>query len=47
MATIPDAVDELGFARTWATERAFKASLGIDEGQLLLVMDLAVVPQGE
>ncbi len=47
IATVPDAVDELGFARTWATERASKASLGIDEGQILLVMDLAVVPQGE
>ncbi len=43
IATVPDLVDELGFARTWATERAFKASLGIDEGNLQLVMDLALV----
>lgn len=47
MATVPDVVDELGFARTWATERAFKVSLGIDEGKLQLVMDLAVAAQSE
>lgn len=42
VATVPDAVDELGFARTWATERALGASLRLDDGQPQLLVDVAL-----
>jgi hypothetical protein len=42
VATVPEAVDELGFARTWASERAFKSSLRLDDGQPQLLFDLAL-----
>jgi hypothetical protein len=42
VATVPEVVDELGFARTWATERALKTSLRLDDGQPQLLFDLAL-----
>jgi hypothetical protein len=43
-ASVPEAVDELGFARTWATERSFKAALRLDDGQPHLLMEVAMRP---
>ncbi|MEX1363847.1 MAG: hypothetical protein AB1Z98_12015 [Nannocystaceae bacterium] len=40
-AVVPELVDELAFARTWATERAFKASLHLDDGQPHLTLEVA------
>ncbi len=45
VAVVPELVDELGFARTWATERAFKTSMTLDDGAVQIVMDLAETPQ--
>jgi hypothetical protein len=42
VASVPEAVDELGFARTWATERSFKAALSLDEGQPHLLFEVAL-----
>lgn len=42
VASVPEAVDELGFARTWATERAFRAALHVDDGQPHLLMEVAL-----
>lgn len=42
VASVPDAVDELGFARTWATERALKASLRLDDGQPHALVEVAL-----
>lgn len=44
VAAVPDAVDELGFARTWATERTLKGALLLDDGQPQLLLDVALHP---
>jgi len=44
VASVPDAVDELGFARTWATERSFKAALHLDDGQPRVLLEVALHP---
>lgn len=44
VASVPEAVDELGFARTWATERAFTAALHVDDGQPHLLLEVALRP---
>jgi hypothetical protein len=43
-ATVPEAVDDLGFARTWATDRHFKMALHLDDGQPHLLMEVALRP---
>lgn len=40
VASVPELVDALGFARTWATERAVRMSLGLDGADLQLAMDV-------
>jgi hypothetical protein len=42
VAAVPEAVDDLGFARTWATDRALVAALHLDDGQPLLLMEVAL-----
>lgn len=42
VASVPEAVDELGFARTWATERAFRGSFTVDDGQPHLLLEVAL-----
>lgn len=44
VASVPDAVDELGFARTWATDRTLKGALLLDDGQPRLLLDVALHP---
>ena len=41
VSSFPEAVDELGFARTWANERHYKMQLNLDDGQPHLVMEVA------
>ncbi len=41
VASVPEAVDELGFARTWATDRRFAAALRLDDGQPHLLLELS------
>lgn len=41
VSSVPEAVDELGFARTWASERGMKAALQLDDGQPRLVLEVA------
>lgn len=41
VSSVPEAVDELGFARTWASERGMKAALLLDDGQPRLVIEVA------
>jgi hypothetical protein len=42
VASVPEAVDELGFARTWATERSLKAALHLDDGQPHVLFEVAL-----
>ncbi len=42
VATVPDAVDELAFARTWAAGRTVKAALRLDDGQPHLLVEAAL-----
>jgi hypothetical protein len=44
VASVPEAVEELGFARTWATDRHFKVALHLDDGQPHLLMEIAMRP---
>lgn len=44
VASVPDAVDELGFARTWATERTLEGAVLLDDGQPRLLLDVALRP---
>lgn len=44
VAAVPDAVDELGFARTWASERTVKGAVLLDQGQPRLLLDVALHP---
>lgn len=41
VASIPDAMGELAFARTWAMQRSFKAALVIDGGVPTVIMEVA------
>lgn len=47
ISSFPDAIDELGFARTWASERSFKASLHLDDGQPHIWMEVARTQQAD
>lgn len=42
VASVPDAVDELGFARTWATDRRLAGSLRLEDGQPHLLVEVAL-----
>lgn len=44
VSSVPDAAEELGFARTWASGRVFKAALVLDKGQPQLTMEIALLP---
>ncbi|MCA9707392.1 MAG: hypothetical protein KDK70_16190 [Myxococcales bacterium] len=44
VATVPEAAGELGFARTWATDRSAKASLELEDGQPRLVIEVVQAP---
>lgn len=47
VASVPEAVDELGFARTWASERSARTSLWIDDGQPHVLMEVARISPTE
>jgi hypothetical protein len=46
VASVPEAVDELGFARTWASDRSLKAALYLDDGQPRVLFEVALRPAG-